>query len=147
MSVATAATAFPGSERLISQPIGNGPPVAYRANLQRKKAPPGDGAKLISGSWDRGYKLAPRTHVRRPTRPKWGGGVSFLQHCLKNAVLGFAQAVRGRRRHQPRFHCAAPSFAASQIASAIASASANGSHALMNSRSRHICSVMPSGSE
>ena len=51
--------------------------------------------------WDRGLR-APRTHVRRPTRPKWGGGVSFLQHCLKNAVLGFAQAIHCRRRHQQR---------------------------------------------
>jgi hypothetical protein len=38
-------------------------------------------------------------------------------------------------------------LAASQIASATASASANDSHALMYSRSCRICSVTPSGSE
>src|SRR5437763_13384305 len=44
-------------------------------------------------------------------------------------------------------HCASASLTASQRASAIASASANDSHALMYSCSRRICSVTPSGSK
>src|SRR5262245_7930528 len=65
-----------------SSPSLRGPP-SFARRRQEEKAPPKDGAKVTSGSWDRGYKLAPRTHVRRPTRPIWGGGVPFSQHCLK----------------------------------------------------------------